>query len=358
MKGGWIAVMMLGLSLATAAPAAAPSPAAPDPAFSALPAFDLERIDGQAKVMVGDTIVLRIGGLTGLTAPSGPVRDPIRELRLEAPAGTENLTDQGWEVDVEDPGQVPAGELRVRATPLKAGQLTLPSLAIVRAAGDQDETAGSGDGDDAKAPRPALARTNPVTVQVESAIRPDDPKAGQPAEMLPPVSLPYPWWAVGAAAIALLALTAGGWLAYRRLKGNRKAAPAKPAEPPKPEDEVALAALAQLERDGPLRRGEFKAHYFRVSEILKAYIGARYDFDASESTTREMIAQLEERKACDDARIDRLETLFGKMDLVKFTDHVPLPDEGPMLIEAARELVRATRRPPPVLAPGKEAPPR
>ena len=95
-----------------------------------------------------------------------------------------------------------------------------------------------------------------------------------------------------------------------------------------------------------MKRGEFKAHYFGISEILKTYLGERYRVDAVESTTREMIAALEERRSIGDPQLDRLESIFSKLDLVKFTDHIPLPDEGLKLLQSARELVMMTRRPP------------
>jgi hypothetical protein len=319
-------------------PAAAASQAAgaaqADPAFLDLPAYDVDRVDGGARVRVGDAVILRVGGLMGLPG----VKEPQRDLKLEVPPGTDNLTDLGWELDPSGAQPVPPGELRVKATPLKPGRITLPSLAIKNAEGK------------------ALARTNPFALDVESAIAKDDPKPDQPAELRPPVSLRFPWWVLAAAGVLSLAAVAllVYWLRHR--KRPVKARPAEPAPPPKPEDEVALAALAVLERDGPLKRGEFKQHYFRLSEIVKAYIGARYRFDAVESTTREMIGLLEERRSLSDAQIDRLETLFEKLDLVKFTDHVPVPDEGLRLVEVARELVMATRRPPEVLPAGPAGP--
>jgi hypothetical protein len=330
-------------------PNAEPSPVPLDLDFLNLRAFDLERVDGPAELKVGDSVVMRIAGLNGLSAAGAPIREPMKELKLVAPPGADSLTDQGWSVSIEDSAPAAPGELRIRVTPLKAGSLTLPSLAIVGASFEEPGS-GPGAGPDEKDPanKPApLARTNPVTIQVSSAIQADDPKPDQPAELRPPVSLRFPWWVIALAGLIACGALVGGVIAYRRWRAKKpRAALARPAEPPKPEDEIALSALAELEKSGPLRRGEFKAHYFRVSEILKAYIGARYDFDASESTTREMIGRLEDSRSVEDARLDRLETLFEKLDLVKFTDHVPLPDEGGMVLESAREFVRGTRRPP------------
>jgi hypothetical protein len=300
-----------------------PAPVSPKPAKSK----DAETAPDPRQVKVGDTLLLKLQGVGGLAG----VGDSAKGLKLEVPPGSESLTDQGWDLDTESVGAVPDGEIRLKVTPLKSGHMTLPSLAIKDSAGK------------------AIARTNPFTIDAQSVIKADDPKPEQPADLQPPVSLHFPWWVIALCVLVLAGLLAGGIYAYRRARGRKKKPkPAAPAEPPKPEDEVALAALEELIRSGPLKRGEFKSHYFRLSEIIKIYIGARYRFDAAESTTREMITHLEEKRFLVDAQIDRLETLFDKLDLVKFTDHVPLPDEGMRLLGQARDLILETRRPPQV----------
>ena len=51
------------------ADSASPTPA--EQAFLALPAYDLERIGAANKLMVGDSLELRVGGLVGITGPAG-----------------------------------------------------------------------------------------------------------------------------------------------------------------------------------------------------------------------------------------------------------------------------------------------
>jgi hypothetical protein len=152
----------------------------------------------------------------------------------------------------------------------------------------------------------------------------------------------------------LLVLGALIYWFYRWSKSNRPLPP-KPVEPPKPEDEVALTALAQLEKSGFLERGEYKKHYFGVSEILKTYIGERYGFDAPENTTREMMENLKlawaRELGGDEKRLNTLGELFEQLDLVKFTDHVPEKIESQTVVSVAREFVRGTRRKPVIAAP-------
>lgn len=271
------------------------------PDFLLLPAYDLER-EGNAPIKVGDQLKMNPVGFKG-------------EGVLSLPPGSASLSEQGWALL---PNRV--------LVPLKPGDLTLPSLAVSDAQGKP------------------IARTNPLQVKVESNLAANEKR--EPVPMRPPLRLPFPTEIAAAASLLALALLAGiVFLLIRWLRSRRPAAAALPASPPKPEDEVALLAFAELEKVGLARKGDFKAHYFRVSEIIKTYIGARYRFDALESTSREILQYLDHRKATDDQMMDKLESLLERLDLVKFTDHVPAGPEPALVLEDAREWVKVTRRP-------------
>ncbi len=318
MRFKWVAAFLFFCLPALAAQT--PS-TANDSDFLKLPSFDVASPSPSGpdhKIRVGDVLELKV---EGITVPG------VMKL-----AG--DLTDEGWAIIKGRQGaSLSPGdprEFNFSVSPIKSGALTLPSLALEDAQGK------------------AIGRTNPITVQVESAIRPDDPKPTEPAAPLPPVGLRIPTW-VWIASVALF-LAIIGLLVYSFQRWRNRVKPLKKiagsTEPPLPEDAAALIALAALQRKGPIKSGEFKSHYFKVSEILKNYIGARYRFDALESTTHELIGVLEEKKAVSDPIVDQLESLFEKLDLVKFTDHLPLPGEALEVVEEAKVFVTATRRPP------------
>ncbi len=321
--------------------AGAPAPTGLDPAFLQLPAHDVAYVvEPTGKVRVGDQLQLEIQGIGDGTVS-----------RVETQLGTDPLEQQGWEV-VFGAGTVKAadaalaptgrtdalGETKFAAVPLKAGKLTLPSLRIVDSKGV------------------AVGRTNALDVEVESAIAADDPKPEEPVDALPPLGLPFPWWVVIVAVLVFAAGVAGVLYGLKRWSDRKGkfVPPPIPEGPPKPEDVVALEILAQIEREALMRKGQYKAHYFRVSEALKRYVGARYRFDAVESTTREIVAHFEEKRKAGDQVIDRLEGYLERLDRVKFTDYTPALDEGGEVLEEARKFILSTRRPPPV-APVLEA---
>ena len=301
---------------AAPSPLASPSPLLSEQEFLNLPAFDIEAESAAAKTRVGDTLSFRVPGADA----GGSVTIP------EGSPEVATLQNQGWTIGSAEKKEGAKADLSFSATPLKPGNLSLPSLPIRDASGK------------------AIARTNPYSLQVESAIKAQDQNPSEPAPARPPVELPFPWWVLVAGGVLALALLAGIVYGVNRvLKKSRKPEPAK-VESPRPEDEIALQALREVELQGWAKRGNFKVHYFRTSEILKAYIGARYEFDAKESTSREILATLDQRKIFQAPILDPLENLFSRLDLVKFTDHVPSPEDASKALNDAIKFVTITKR--------------
>jgi hypothetical protein len=327
----------------TLTPSQASSPAAQDsidPNFLLLPAYDIVLEKTASGVKVGDSLAAQLeaagnGSSQVGQAQVGQVAGSLpKDTQIQIPPGTENADDLGFALS--ELSSQKDGQIRFSITPVKSGHVTLPSLELTDASGK------------------AIARTNPISIEVTSAIATNDPKPKEAEPPRPPVSLGFPTATLIALAILALALIgAGVYWAVQWAKKRRLNAPSLPAEPPKPEDEVALLALANLEKMGLLRQGQFKAHYFTLSEILKHYVGNRYRFDAAESTTYEMISHLEQYKGLTKDKLDSLRDLFDRLDRVKFTDYRPLPIEGTELLEDAKKLVVATRRPPQIVTPGK-----
>ena len=306
------------------APAPSPSPEI-DPAFLKLPAYDLEAVASEAVrgLKVGDSVLVRVNAYT--------VDNPMG-YKLEAPKGAEPASDSGFSIEPYSPraGEpVPAApnEVRFRISAIRAGRLQLPSLAIQDPAGT------------------AVGRTNPWSIDVATTI---EQKQGQEPEAVPPrppVDLSIPLWLLILLGVGLIGLIYGAVKAFRIWKNaNKQPAPPKPAEPEKPEDDEAVSALEELLGQGLMRKQQYKPHYFRATEILKRYLGRRYDFDASESTAREIIASLEQKRL-PDGMIDRLEKLFTHMDRVKFADQIPTADEGQKICDEIRQTVSQSRRP-------------
>jgi hypothetical protein len=304
--------------LAEDTPVAEPSqPVALDQSFLLLPAYDLET--APQSVRVGDSVMVHLQG-----DPQGLKNLPAT-LNIGLPQGTEDLTTS---VAIDD--KTSGDDHHFKITFIKAGKATIPSLGLGQP------------GDDAKK---FIARTNPMTVDVASSIEKNDPKPKEAAPPLPPERLGFPLWTLIVGGILILALVGAGvyWL-IRWSKKRRLELAKRPKGPPPTEDEVAIEALKRLEAQGHLRKSEFKKFYFGISDILKHYIGARYKFDAVESTTDEMLDHLERQSGVQNNVLELLKEMYEKLDLVKFTDHIPVAIEGSELLEHAKKVVNQTKR--------------
>ncbi len=194
-------------------------------------------------------------------------------------------------------------------------------------------------------------QTSPVAVKIGSLLANEpDPRLKDPA---PPVTvykedLTLVYLAGGLVAAALGALLA---LAIRRRLRNRAAF--RPAPPPRPAHEVALEKLDHLARQGLQNGTELKGFYFQLSDIVREYLGARYDFLALEMTTEELMDQLNRRSPRGLVMGEVAGWLAG-CDLVKFAKIDPGQAEARGALETAFRMVEATRpRPEPQVGEGR-----
>jgi hypothetical protein len=154
-------------------------------------------------------------------------------------------------------------------------------------------------------------------------------------DLKPQVQFPnyLPLWILLGLAVAAALGVLGLWL-YRRYRRIRLYG----APLPDPWTE-ALASLDAVPVDDWLAAGQVKRYYYTVSEILKRYLGRRFDFPAPDQTTTELVVELKARKV---AARDGFGEFFRSADLVKYAKYVPPAADTASVMPAARELVKAT----------------
>jgi len=197
---------------------------------------------------------------------------------------------------------------------------------------------------------PSGARSERETAELVVEIRSvlPEPKEAQAPEVLkdlkPPLLLPpeparWQPWALGAA--ALLALAAALFWLRRRLERP------PPPLPPPPPHSIALRALAALEDEGLLGRGEFREYYYRLSLILRHYLEARFGLNAPDRTTEEFLIEMQAGGRLADAHRELLGRFLEACDLVKFARARPAREEALQALATARSFVSETSRPKP-----------
>jgi len=120
--------------------------------------------------------------------------------------------------------------------------------------------------------------------------------------------------------IAAAAVWALFW--YLRKRKKRVHAAEAPVVPPRPPHEIALEALDRLRDQRLFQAGRLKEYYTALTEILRRYVEGRFFIPALESTSFQLLRDIEPK--VDDANLRlMLENLLADADLAKFAKNQP-----------------------------------
>lgn len=198
--------------------------------------------------------------------------------------------------------------------------------------------------------------TDPLTITVGSLIG-NEPNADikPPTEPVKVMEDDYTLAWIGGAVGVLLLLAVIMLLVARWWAKREK--PVPPPPPPRPAWEVAMEGLAALRRSLPERMasGDVVGWADELSDVVREYLGRRYDFDGLESTTDEVVARLRKIRPAGIA-VEEVAAMLGDCDLVKFAKATPGEEECAELLESATNLVRRTRPSPARQAPAQAQP--
>ena len=176
-------------------------------------------------------------------------------------------------------------------------------------------------------------RSDPVVVTVASVL----PREMKDINDLKPVeTFPNPWlWIVPGILLLAAGLLYAGSRLVRRFRRIRELAAS-----PLPPWEQALAALDELPWQEWLAAGQVKRFYYALSQVLKRYIERRFEFNAVEQTTTEILASM---RACRTPMRDEVGPFLTRSDFVKYAKTVPPDDEARSAIAQVRDFVIKTR---------------
>lgn len=112
---------------------------------------------------------------------------------------------------------------------------------------------------------------------------------------------------------------------------------------PVPADEIAYAELIRLRAARLPEKGLSREYYYRLSDIVRHYLEARFSLRAPEMTTEEFLNELKLSEALSSKHKGLLKDFLEKCDLVKFARYGPKPIEVVDSYNAAVRLVDETR---------------
>lgn len=286
--------LVLG-ALLLVSPARAQAPAAPPTAHAKLPAVEPSNFHAGVqpeRVLLGEHFVYEVV----LTHPA----EQRYELDLPSDLGDFELISQAR--TPPQAGAEPATTtFQLRMSAFKLGMVTLPDVPFLVSTPEGPK-------------RYVLPGR---TLEVGSVLPPEAESKGEDIQDIKPPdevairSLTLVWVALGALATALVGL--GAWRVWQKYRARVAAAIA----PPEPLDVRTRRALKGLETDALPAKGRSQEFYFRLSEILRGYLGERYDFDALECTSSELMVQLRRLKP-DRLPEEGLMRFISESDMVKY----------------------------------------
>jgi hypothetical protein len=215
--------------------------------------------------------------------------------------------------------------------PLISGTVEIPALSVAyRQTGDGSAT------------RPAIENTlvsDAFELVIGTALTTQDsldrPRDVTGTLMPPRQPLTLRQWAtiVGSTLAALL-------VAYVLVRVIRRRLLRPP--PSIPADVWALRELGALEAEDWLVQGRYRAYYYRLTEIVRAYIERKFAVAAAEMTTEEFLTRLASDPAALPVPTDRLQSFLVACDLVKYAALQPARSEAESALSAARAFVQAS----------------
>jgi hypothetical protein len=230
---------------------------------------------------------------------------------------------------------------RLKMSAFDLGLLTLPQLAFELTAPGASQT----------------VAVPGMQVEVIPTLPPDaEDKGAGLFDYKPPVEIPIRSWRL---VFIVLGLIAAGLLGWALVKWLRRPRPeVVEIKPPAPLDVRTRQALKALDAEKLPEKGRVKDFYFRLSEIVRGYLGERYGFEALECTSSELFASLRTLKT-PGLPEEKLMRFVSESDMVKYAKAEASPDSCAASLAFGYELVEMTyvppassSPPPPAHAPG------
>lgn len=160
--------------------------------------------------------------------------------------------------------------------------------------------------------------------------------------------LDYIGWIIA----GLVFLAVAGFLVYYLIR-RRKGEPIfvlRPSVKYQPH-ERALMDLEKLRVKKLWQAGKTKEYHTELTDILRRYIEDRFHLMAMESTSGEILEDIEKHNGIRKESRETLRKVLTVADLVKFAKFAPLPQDHEMSMDAAVEFINTTFTPPETQAP-------
>ncbi len=157
---------------------------------------------------------------------------------------------------------------------------------------------------------------------------------------------PIWWWGIirwVLLAIGCVLLGVGVWFFLRWAMRRKKGDELQLAEVEKrPAEEVALEKLDRIKAEKIWQEGKVKEYQTELTDVIREYIGRRYEVKSTEKTSDETLRELKPLMAEQKELFERLRKMLSLADLVKFAKWHTTPDENESALLTAYDFVHET----------------
>ena len=169
------------------------------------------------------------------------------------------------------------------------------------------------------------------------------------ADIKPIYAPPFDWplfWRITLTVLAVIAVAVIAFFAFRYWQKHRKTtgdeAPAEPQDL-RPADVIALERLDQIKDEKIWQQGRSKEFHTQLTDVLRDYIVRRYGVEAVESTSTEILNELQPEFKKDKETLAVLKAIFALADLVKFAKYKSIVNEDERALSQAYQFVNDTK---------------
>jgi len=179
---------------------------------------------------------------------------------------------------------------------------------------------------------------NEVKVEVKSVLD-NAPNRADLRDIRGPKIFASKIWLYTLTVLAVL-LIIGGVFSFILLKKKKEEAKA----PPLLAHIIAYEALVVLEKKDYIRKGQAKAYYIELSDIVRRYLENRFNIRAPEMTTEEFLIKVKVDSSLSLEHKGLLRDFLTNCDLVKFAKYQPAETEASLALASARKLIDQTKQ--------------
>ena len=216
--------------------------------------------------------------------------------------------------------------LKLLITSFDSGAYNLPELKIAITDGNRVDS----------------VLSKPLTLTVNSI--PRDKNVKDIKDVKPPIEEPITFKEVAPFAFGGLLIAAIIFLLIIYLKRRKENRPfsflQKTVEPP---HVIALRELERIKQEKLYTSENHKYYYTRLVDILRVYIEGRYQVNAMEQTTEEILIGLKQVGFPVDEQYHKLQETLTLADLVKFAKFTPFVSDNENSLKVAFDFVESTK---------------